>query len=333
MKKTILFFFIILVVGIIDSHAQFSRYIVKLKDKGTNPYSLSNPIQYLTQRSIDRRTRYSIALDSTDLPITPRYIDSIRLAGAVTILNSSKWLNQVAIQTTDAVALAKINSFPFVISSGPIAALTQPSDVPVNKQLDAPLTGITENPTSSIITAHYYSYGQSYGQVHLHNGEFLHNRGFRGQGMQMAVLDAGFYHYLSLPTFDSVRNNNQILGTWDFVAGNASVDEDHTHGMNCLSTIAANMPGIFMGTAPKTSFYLYRTENVASEYPIEEQNWLAGMERADSLGVDITSTSLGYYNFDNAIFNYTYANMDGNTTMSARGGDLAAKKATMPGII
>lgn len=329
MKKTILFFFIVLVAGITDSHAQFSRYIVKLKDKGTNPYSLSNPIQYLTQRSIDRRTRYGIGIDSTDLPVTPRYIDSIRLAGAVTILNSSKWLNQVAIQTTDAVALAKINSFPFVISSGPIAALTQPNNIPVNKQLDAPLTDIPENPTSSIITADYYNYGQSYAQVHLNNGEFLHNRGFRGQGMHMAVLDAGFYHYLSLPTFDSIRNNNQVLGTWDFVARNASVDEDHTHGMNCLSIIAANMPGVFIGTAPKASFYLYRTEDVATEYPIEEQNWLAGMEKADSLGVDITSTSLGYYNFDNAVFNYTYANMDGNTTMSAKGADLAAKKGML----
>lgn len=329
MKKAILFFFIVLLVGITDSHAQFSRYIVKLKDKGTNPYSLSNPIQYLTQRSIDRRTRYGIGIDSTDLPITPRYIDSIRLAGAVTILNSSKWLNQVAIQTTDAAALAKINSFPFVISSGPIAALTQPNNIPVNKQLDAPQSDIPENPTSSIITADYYNYGQSYAQVHLNNGEFLHNRGFRGEGMHMAVLDAGFYHYLSLPTFDSVRNNNQILGTWDFVARNASVDEDHTHGMNCLSIIAANMPGVFIGTAPKASFYLYRTEDVATEYPIEEQNWLAGMERADSLGVDITSTSLGYYNFDNAVFNYTYANMDGNTTMSAKGADLAAKKGML----
>jgi hypothetical protein len=329
MKKIILLLFVALVIVKSHSYAQFTRYIIRLKDKGTNPYSLSNPLQYLTQRSIDRRTRYSIAIDSTDLPITPRYIDSIRLAGAVTILNASKWLNQVAIQTSDAAALAKINSFPFVISSGPIAALTQPNEIPVNKQLDAPSSDIPENPTSSIITADYYSYGQSYGQVHLHNGEFLHNRGFRGQGMRMAVLDAGFYHYLTLPTFDSIRTNGQVLGTWDFVAGNASVDEDHTHGMNCLSTIAANMPGIFIGTAPKASFYLYRTEDVASEYPIEEQNWLAGMERADSLGVDITSTSLGYFNFDNAVFNYTYANMDGNTTMSARGGDLAAKKGML----
>jgi serine protease AprX len=329
MKKIILFLLIILVIGEADSYAQFTRYIIKLKDKGTNPYSLSNPIQYLTQRSIDRRTKYNIVIDSTDLPITPRYIDSIRLAGAVTILNASKWLNQVAISTTDAAALVKISNFSFVLSSGPIASFIQPNDVPVNKQLDAPLSQGTDNPPVPTIAGDYYNYGQSYGQVHLNNGEFLHNRGFRGQGMQMAVLDAGFYHYLSLPTFDSIRNNGQVLGTWDFVAGDASVDEDHSHGMNCLSIIAANMPGIFMGTAPKTSFYLYRTEDVNSEYPIEEQNWVAGMERADSLGVDITSTSLGYFNFDNAIFNYTYANMDGNTTMSARGADLAAKKGML----
>lgn len=313
-----------------SANAQFSRYIIKLKDKGTNPYSISNPIQYLTQRSIDRRTRYNIIIDSTDLPITPRYVDSIRLAGAVTILNTSKWLNQVAIQTNDVAALVKISSFPFVASSNPIAALNQPNAKLLNKKLDTVVNDIIPSGNSSqLITADYYNYGQSYGQVHIHNGEFLHNRGFRGDGMQMAMLDAGFYHYLTLPTFDSIRTNNQILGTWDFVAGNASVNEDNSHGMNCLSTIAANMPGVFMGTAPKTSFYLYRTEDVNSEYPIEEQNWVAGMERSDSLGVDITSTSLGYYNFDNPVFNYTYANLDGNTTISAKGADLAAHKGIL----
>ncbi len=326
MKKIILLVLIGLFAANTNSNAQFSKYIVRLKDKGTNPFSISNPIQYLTQRSIDRRTRYSIAIDSTDLPITPRYLDSIRLAGAVTILNTSKWLNQVAIQTTDAAALAKINSFPFVISTGPLAPRSNQQSVPVNKKLDVEVTGIQNPEPSNIITGDYYSYGASYGQVRLHQGEFLHNRGFRGQGMHMAVLDAGFYHYLTLPTFDSIRANGQVLGTWDFVAGNASVDEDHQHGMQCLSTIAANMPGVFMGTAPKTSFYLYRTEDVGSEYPIEEQNWVAGVERADSLGVEITSTSLGYFTFDNPIFNYTYANMDGNTTLSARGADYAAKK-------
>jgi hypothetical protein len=326
-------YFLLVCIGMaffeVNSHAQFSRYIIRLKDKGTNPYSISNPSQYLTARAIQRRTRYGIAIDSLDLPITPRYIDSIRLAGAVTILNSSKWLNQVAIQTTDAAALSKINAFPFVISSNPAATKMQPADVPVNKKLDGPVGTGSPAPVPNNVLADYYNYGLSYGQVHLHNGEFLHNRGFRGQGMQMAILDAGFYHYLSLPTFDSIRNNNQILGTWDFVSGNASVDEDHPHGMNCLSTIAANMPGTFMGTAPKTSFYLYRTEDAATEYPIEEQNWAAGIERADSLGVDICSTSLGYTTFDNATFNYTYANMNGNTTMIARSADMAAKKGML----
>ena len=329
MKKIILFIIIGLFAANANSYAQFSKYIIRLKDKGTNPFSISNPSAYLTARSIQRRTKYGIAIDSTDLPITPRYIDSIRLAGAVVILNSSKWLNQVAIQTTDAAALAKIASFPFVLSSGPIAARNSQAITPVNKKLDAEFTQAPDPTTPNMTLGDYYSYGASFGQVHLHNGEFLHNRGFRGQGMQMAVLDAGFFHYLTLPTFDSIRNNGQVLGTWDFVAGNASVDEDNAHGMNCLSIIAANMPGVFMGTAPKTSFYLYRTEDVASEYPIEEQNWVAGIERADSLGIDISSTSLGYFTFDNAIFNYTYANMDGNTTLSARGADMAAKKGIL----
>lgn len=329
MKKYFLLVLIAIAFFKADSHAQFSRYILRLKDKGSSPFTISNPSAYLTARALQRRIRYSIAIDSLDLPITPRYIDSIRLAGAVTILNSSKWLNQVAIQTNDVNALNKINAFPFVISSNPIAAKKQTEDIPVNKKLDAPSNIIVPTPVPQNVLADYYNYGLSYGQVHIHNGEFLHNRGFRGEGMQLAVLDAGFYHYLSLPTFDSVRNNNQILGTWDFVSGNASVDEDFAHGMNCLSTIAANMPGTFVGTAPKTSFYLYRTEDAATEYPIEEQNWAAAAERADSLGVDICSVSLGYTTFDNASFNHTYADMNGNTTIIAKAADLAAKKGML----
>jgi serine protease AprX len=312
----------------LQSHAQFSRYIIRLKDKGTNPYSIANPSQYLTARALARRARYGIAIDSADLPVTPRYIDSIRLAGAVTVLNYSKWLNQVAIQTSDAAALTKISSFPFVLSTAPLAAHRQNAGAQVNKKLETAYnTLLPASPQN--VTADYYSYGASYGQVHLHNGEFLHNRGFRGQGMQMAVIDAGFLNYLTIPTFDSIRNNGQVLGTWDFVAGNTSVNEDHPHGTNCLSTIAANMPGTFVGTAPKTSFYLYRTEDAATEYPVEEQNWAAAAERADSLGVDICSVSLGYNLFDNAIFNYSYANMNGNTSMIARAADIAAAKGML----
>lgn len=331
MKHTLTLVLLFAVAGILPSHAQFSRYIIKLKDKGSNPFSISNPGQYLSQRALDRRARYNIAIDSADLPVTPRYIDSIRLAGDVTILNTSKWLNQVAIQTTDAAALVKINSFPFVSVSSPVGARILPGTVqPVNKKTDSvsvnPIPLATARPAQ---VNDYYSYGLSNGQVKIHHGDFLHNHGFRGEGMQLCVLDAGFYHYLSLPTFDSIRNNGQLLGTWDFVTNNASVDEDNSHGMQCLSTIAANIPGVFVGTAPKTSFYLFRTEDVASEYPIEEQNLAAGAERADSLGVDLCSVSLGYSQFSNSIFDYTYADMNGNTSISARAADMAAQKGML----
>ncbi len=327
MKKYLLLVCVALICFAVKGNAQFTRYVIRLKDKGTSPYAINNPSQYLTARAIARRTRYGITIDSADLPITPRYIDSIRLAGAVTILNTSKWLNQVAIQTSDAAALAKINAFAFVQGSSPVA--TRPVQQQQNQKFEtvSSTTSAILSPTN--ITADYFNYGQSYAQVHIHNGEFLHNRGFRGQGMQMAVIDAGFQNYLTMPTFDSVRNSGQILGTWDFVTGNATVNEDHPHGANCLSTIAANMPGTFVGTAPKTSFYLYRTEDAATEYPVEEQNWAAAAERADSLGVDICSVSLGYNTFDNATFNYTYASMNGNTTTIAKAADMAAKKGML----
>jgi serine protease AprX len=328
MKKIILL--VAIIAAFFNNGFSQTRYIIRLKDKATSPYSFSNPAAFLTNRALQRRTRYNIAIDSADLPVTPRYVDSIRLAGSVTILNTSKWLNQVAIQTSDAAALTKINNFPFVISASPIGARVQAASIAVNKKFDAPYTSsLPNNAAAQNAASDYYSYGQSFAQVHIHNGEFLHNRGFRGEGMHMAVMDAGFLNYLTLPTFDSIRLNSQLLGTWDFVTRNASVNEDHPHGTNCLSTIAANMPGIFVGTAPKTSFYLYRTEEAATEYPIEEQNWAAGAELADSLGVDVCSVSLGYFTFDNAIYNYTYANMNGNTTIIAKAADIAAKKGML----
>ncbi len=324
---------IVCILFSINTNAQ-SRYIIKLRDKGTNPFSIANPSQYLSARALQRRTRYNIVIDSLDLPVTPRYIDSIRLAGTVTILNSSKWLNQVTIRTTDAVAIAKINSFPFVISATAVALRGNEQELPVNKKLDGAGTespSVTNGSSSTEnITADVFNYGASHGQVHLHQGEFLHNHGFKGEGMELAVLDAGFFRYLTLPTFDSIRINNQILNTYDFVANETSVNEDDSHGMACLSTIAANIPGTFVGTAPKAIFCLYRTEDVASETRIEEHNLAAGYERADSIGVDVCSVSLGYTTFDFASQNYTYANMNGNTTMSAIASDIAAKKGMLP---
>ncbi|HMU47947.1 MAG TPA: S8 family serine peptidase [Chitinophagaceae bacterium] len=317
-----------------ESKAQFTRYVVKLKNKGGSSFTLSNPIAYLSQRAIDRRTKYGIAIDSTDLPVTPAYITQIKNVPNVTFLNASKWLNSVTIQTADAAAITTISNFSFVQSVSGIAAKMNTNEG-VASNRDKFETEINELPpatngSANRLMADYFNYGtSSYNEIHLHNGEFLHNIGLRGQGMQIAVLDGGFLNYTSLKAFDSVNANNQVLSTWDFVAREQSVVEDHPHGMQCLSTIAANIPGLFIGKAPKAGFHLFRTEDVASEYPIEEHNWVCGAERADSSGADIISSSLGYFDFDNATFNYVYANMDGNTTTAAKGADLAAKKGLL----
>lgn len=307
----------------------FSRYIIQFKNKAASPFSLNTPLQYLSQRAIDRRTRYGISIDSTDLPVTPRYLDSIQSAGAVTILNVSRWLNQISIQTTDAAAIQKINSFTFVQTVAPIAARVGSSSG--KKEMQGKKAAKKSKPLNDFrTTADYYNYGLSYSQVHIHNGEFLHNIGLRGQNMIIGMLDAGFQSYTTLKAFDSVNLNGQVLGTYDFVSREPSVVEDNAHGMQCFSVIAGNIPGQFVGTAPKASFYLFRTEDSGSEYPIEEHNWVVGAERVDSAGGDLISSSLGYSNgMSNSIFDHTYAEMNGNTTIAARGADLAARKGML----
>ena len=310
------------------SKAQSTRYVVRFKDKGTNPYQLNDPSAYLSQRAIARRNRYNIAIDSTDLPVTPRYIDSVRSAGTVTVLNVSKWLNAITIQTTDPAALARINSFPFVQSSSAVAAKKMSGR---NKFEPGQVRKLSVTHRESGIASDFFDYGSSFAQIHIHNGEFLHNIGLHGEGLQIGMLDAGFENYLTVRAFDSARANGQILETWDFVTKETSVNEDNAHGMQCLSTIAANIPGQFVGTAPKASFYLFRSEDASSEYPVEEHNWVCAAERVDSAGGDMISSSLGYNIFDAplAAQSHSYAEMNGNTTMAAIGADMAAKKGIL----
>jgi len=327
--KKLLPLLLLLVATVSESQAQFTRYIVRLKNKSGTPYTLSSPLSYLSQRAIDRRTRYSIAIDSTDLPVTPSYITQIKNVPNVTLLNVSRWLNAVTIQTSDAAAITAINVLPFVqVVTGLAARTAEVNNTPRNKfGLEHIFTDLPVLQRTEQITADYFNYGtSSFNEIHLHNGEFLHNIGLRGQGMQIAMLDNGFNNYTTLKAFDSVNRNGQVLGTWDFVAREQNVANDGSHGMNCFSTIAANIPGQFIGKAPKASFWLYQTEDNASETPVEEFNWVCGAERADSSGADVISSSLGYYDFDNASLNYTYSNMNGNTTISVRGADMAAKK-------
>src|SRR6186713_672969 len=310
-----------------DIHAQFTRYVVKFKNKGGNPFSLQTPTAFLSQRAIDRRTRYGIAIDSTDLPVTPSYITQIKNISNVTVLNISKWHNSVSIQTSDPNALTTINGFSFVQAVSPIAPRIQNTNS--EKFI---ITELPYDPSQRVtqMTADFFNYGtESLNEINLHKGQFLHNIGLRGQGMVIALLDGGFFDYNTLDAMDSIITNNQLLDTWDFYSQNTNVADDHWHGMACLSTIAANIPGKFIGKAPKANFMLYRTEDILTESPIEEFNMVCGMERADSAGADVISASVGYFEFDNAVFDHAYTNMNGNTTLAAIGADLAAKKGIL----
>ncbi|RYY98189.1 MAG: T9SS type A sorting domain-containing protein [Chitinophagaceae bacterium] len=309
-----------------------TRYLVKFRNKGFNSFSLANPGAFLAQRSIDRRARYGIAYDSTDLPVTQRYLDSLRSVPNVTILNASKWLNQVSIRATDAGAISRISAMPFVQSVAAISARSggAPGGSGRHDKLEQP-EGTAVAGRFAGTEADSYNYGQSANQVRIHNGQFLHNIGLHGEGFVIGVLDAGFQNYLTVSSLDSVRRNGQILGVYDFVALDGSVNEDNAHGMECFSAIAANQPGTFVGTAPEANFYLYRTEDAGSETPIEMHNWVCGAERVDSVGGDLISSSLGYYDFDAPFqsFNHPFSDLNGNTTMPAIGADLAAKKGIM----
>jgi hypothetical protein len=324
MKNTLLFIFTFLIL--IQAQAQYPKLIVQLTDKANNTFALSNASQFLSPRAIQRRTRHNIPIDSADLPVTPLYIDNIRATGNVTILSTSKWLNQVLIQTTDQNALNKIRSLPFIKSLQGIGyRINNNVEYEKFKEEVKPLVQTSAN-SQLRIAADYYNYGNSYNQVHIHEGEFLHNKGYRGENIQIAVMDAGFLQYKTITAFDSIRMNGQVLGERDFVAYDNTVNEDDSHGMYCLSILSANWPGRMVGTAPKSNYWLIRTENAAGEYPIEEHNWVVGAEFADSTGSDMISSSLGYSDFDDPSFNHSYNDFYKNSTMVTRGATIAAKK-------
>ncbi|MCX6291884.1 MAG: S8 family serine peptidase [Bacteroidetes bacterium] len=306
------------------SSAQTSKYFIQFTDKNNSPYSVSSPSAFLSSRAIARRASHGIAVQPNDLPVNQNYIDSVVAKGAV-IRTRSKWFNGVTIEA-DTNTLHAVTALPFVQQSTKVFRVRSFSDDqhPERKFQSWPIRD--EN---NSMKTQSYSYGQSFDQIHIMHGDYLHDSGFHGENMVIAILDAGFYHVDSLPAFDSLRVNGQILGTWDFVTGDSSVYEDYDHGMSVLSTIGGNIPGQLVGTAPKAGFWLLRTEDIFSEHVIEEYNWDAGAEYADSVGADVITTSLGYTQFNNPAENHTRADMNGHTTPCAKAANIAFSKGMM----
>lgn len=294
-----------------------SSYWVQLKDKKGTPFLISQPEAFLSQRSVDRRKRQHISINETDLPVSPVYLDSLKKRG-LEIVHTSKWLNGTTVRTSDTTLIKKIATLPFVA----LVQLTKPANV---------LKSIHHKFSDEESNTEYdpVKYGTAISQLTQLNGQYLHRQGFRGKGIQIAVLDAGFLNANTIAAFDSLRNSNRILGTRDFVDPKANIYKQNYHGMSVLSCMAGNVPGSLIGTAPDASYYLIRSEDAITEYLIEEDNWVAAAEFADSLGVDVINSSLGYYEFDDRNMNHTYADMNGKKTRVTQGANMAFQKGIL----
>ena len=287
-------------------------FYVQLTDKNNTPYSISNPTTFLSQRAIDRRISMGISCDSTDLPLQPTYVSQIEDVG-VKIHSKSKWLNGLTVTTTDTANIAQIRNFAFV------------------KQVD--LTAIINFPSPQLSKIKrendLYDYGAAYAQISQLNGTVLHNQGYTGKDIHIGVIDAGFKNVNVNPSFDSLRLQGRLLGTKDIVIPGNNVFTEDSHGANVLSIMTGNYPNLYLGTAPKASYWLIRTEYSPSETRAELDFWVAGIEFADSVGVDVTNTSLGYTGFDLASNDFTYADMNGKVSRAS----IAATIASHKGII
>ncbi|MBC7570221.1 MAG: S8 family serine peptidase [Spirosoma sp.] len=307
---------LLLWLGQLNAWAQRpQKYLVLLKDKANSPFSVSRPQQFLSPRSIQRRQKQNIATLERDLPVNPAYLTQIQQAGAK-IWFPSRWLNAVLIEATDAV-LDGVKKLPFV------------TGIEFNKSLaNARVGAITETAQgagTSKFGAALPLYGNSLAQVQQLGVDKMHDAGYHGEGMLIGVLDAGFLNANTVGFLKPLFDEKRVLATYDFVQKETSVYEDDAHGMQCLSTIAATADNQLYGTAYKAQFILLRTEDARTEQRVEEANWLFGAEYADSAGVDVISSSLGYTTFDDPTSNYTYADMNGKTTLSARAAQIASE--------
>jgi len=304
-------------------------YYVQFTDKNNSPYSIDNPSAFLTQRALERRERQQIPIVENDIPVNSNYLAGVASTGA-NLLFQTRWLNGVTIKTTNPDVLDAINALPYVqqvrsLEEQPLRQLIKEKEFFAVEEI---LPGQMPD-FKSATSANEYNYGSGFGQISQINGIQLHNEGFKGEGMVIAVLDAGFIEVPTHIAFDSLWAQNRMLGTKDFVEPGGDVYSQSYHGTAVLSTIGSNVAGQLVGTAPRASFWLLRPEYVFSENLIEEYNWVSAAEFADSVGADVINSSLGYITFDMPQHNHTYEHMNGSTCIVTIGADIASAKGIL----
>ena len=313
--KKILLFTLLVISGIANAQQDAWVYFT---DKPDTAYYLANPLEMLTQKALDRRAAHNIALDAIDVPIHQQYIDDVAASGGITVMAKSKWLNALHVRGTQA-DISTLANLSFVASidyaNKNITDVNKPAKVQQPKSV-AKVSDVAD-------VAENFSYGQSGTQIEMLNGHLLHQQGYTGAGMTIAILDAGFPGVNTAGPFQRLYDNNLVLGGYNFVGGSEDFYTGGSHGTNVLSTMGGYVDGQLVGTAPDASYYLFITEDVSSENPVEESYWVEAAEMADSLGVDVINTSLGYFDYDNPNYSYTYEDMDGQTAFISRGLNIA----------
>ncbi|MEZ5071923.1 MAG: S8 family serine peptidase [Bacteroidales bacterium] len=310
---------LLLVLGLLPARTQEIAgdvYWLYFTDKGDNGYDIDRPEEFLTPRSLDRRAWQGLGVDERDEPLTEAYLEQIRELGGQ-IRHRSRWLNGVALTECTEELFLDLLALPFT-DTLPWEPATEESLVP----------GRSDQPRFSgpVPGAEAYDYGIAREQVELIQTRELHRWGYRGEGVHVAVLDAGFYNVDSLTSFAPMRADGRLLGTRNFVRDRSVFRETSTHGMHVLSILGGEWDGNLVGTAPKASYLLCMTEHPDQETRLEEIAWIEAAEYADSLGFDVINTSLGYSLFDDPGSNYTYEDMDGRTTFISRAASLTASR-------
>ena len=317
--RKVTFLLLFLMLGMFaQAQVATNIYWVQFTDKNNSPYSIDNPEAYLSPRALQRRANLGITIDEYDIPVNPQYLQAVAGCGAE-LLNPSKWLNGVSVRVTDPAVIEAINALEFVS-----VVRNCPNDLKAQEMKERWLAN--EMKPSATHRGLYGYYGGAETQVTQLKVNLLHDMGFDGTGVVVAVLDGGFQGTPDASCFDNMREEGRLLGTRDFVYGSNSVYTQSTHGTSCLSTMAAYDPNNMVGTAPKASYYLIHTEDGNSENIIEEYNWVSGAEYADSLGVDVCSTSLGYVGFDIEQWDHPFEHYDGHTAPMTIGAEIAASR-------
>jgi len=325
MKKFLFMFTLLTMFSGAFAQVAPSRYWVQFTDKNNSPYSINHPEEFLSQRALDRRAKYNIAIDELDIPVNQSYINAVAECGAE-ILNPSKWLNGVTIRTFDPNIIDAINALDFV----------------------ADVRGCVDNPLKQEIKDKFYFeniskaelkinrgtvdseyYGYAFDQINQINGVALHDAGYTGDGTLIGICDGGFAGANNIALFAAAREEGRLLGTRDFVHGGVDVFNESAHGTAVWGLMGGKIENTYVGTAPDAMFFLCRTEDVGSENIIEEYNWVSGVELLDSIGADIMNSSLGYIDFDDPLMDHTYEQMDGQTNVITRGAEIACSRGLL----